>query len=128
MLGVCCGDPAEAVAWFRRGAALGSAYAQFNLAAAYHNGKGVAQSARSEAHWLRRAADQGLPEAMRCLALYYASGSRAKRSAGKAVRYCRQAAGLGDRQAERLLPLLEALVRGESVRLPLEPEMGGDLP
>lgn len=65
---------------------------------------------------------------MRCLALYYASGSRAKRSAGKAVRYCRQAAGLGDRQAERLLPLLEALARGESVRLSLEPEMGGDLP
>jgi TPR repeat protein len=50
---------AEAVAWYRKAAEQGYAYAQFNLGFMYEEGRGVGQSDAEAVAWYRKAAEQG---------------------------------------------------------------------
>ena len=64
----------EAVRWYRAAAEQGNARAQYNLGAAYDNGKGIAQDRREAARWYRAAAEQGNTEAQINLGKLYLMG------------------------------------------------------
>jgi uncharacterized protein len=67
-------DYAQAVAWFRSAADLGSARAQTNLGVAYEYGSGVPQDHVQAVAWYRKAADQGLATAQYYLGGMYENG------------------------------------------------------
>src|SRR5690606_16042119 len=52
-------DPVEAVAWYRRAAALGDSFAQVSLGTHYRYGVGVPLDRTEAARWYRLAAEQG---------------------------------------------------------------------
>lgn len=52
-------DPVNALHWFERAAAQGSADAQLFLGLAYHLGRGISESLNLAVGWYRRAAEQG---------------------------------------------------------------------
>jgi len=69
-------NAAEAVAWWRKGAANGDRSCQFLLGRAYLEGKGGLPRDASEAlAWIRRAANQRLPAAQAALAAAYERGT-----------------------------------------------------
>ena len=67
-------DDAEAVAWFRRAAEQGAAWAQYELGNRYHYGSGVPQDDAEAVAWYRRAAERGDSWAQFVLGLRYADG------------------------------------------------------
>ena len=60
-------DFRAALVWFRKGAELGFAKEQFNLAMMYGTGKGVPRNMEEARKWFQAAADQGLEEAKEVL-------------------------------------------------------------
>jgi hypothetical protein len=66
----------EAVRWFRRAAALGDAYAMFNLGLAYADDRGVAQDLAESERWYRRAAELGHDGAQLNLGFRSGTGGR----------------------------------------------------
>ena len=71
-------DLVRAAAAFERGAKLGDARAQFNLAGCYLTGSGLEQDREQAAYWYRAAADQGLGDAQFNLALLLQASSVAQ--------------------------------------------------
>lgn len=61
-------DPRKAVRWFRKGARLGSAAGQYNLAYCFERGEGVRANFQLASKWYRAAAEQGHEKALRALA------------------------------------------------------------
>jgi TPR repeat protein len=56
-------DIKHAAAWMAKAAEQGHADAQYNLAAIYCNGDGVAEDAKKGLEWLMKAVEQGHAEA-----------------------------------------------------------------
>jgi TPR repeat protein len=82
-----------------RGARLGDAGAQFNLAGCYLTGSGIEQDREQAAYWYRAAADQGRGDAQFNLALLLqASNDAQERLHG--LRWMAKAADLGVAQAQ----------------------------
>ena len=73
--------------------------AQFNLAALYMNGQGVAQDYGESARWYKLAAEQGQAEAQYNLGVLYASGQGVARDTAEAARWYRRAAEQGHADA-----------------------------
>ncbi len=92
-------EPVRAAAAFGRGARLGDARAQFNLAGCYLTGSGLEEDREQAAYWYRAAADQGLGDAQFNFALLLQASSDAQdRLDG--LRWMAKAADLGVAQAQ----------------------------
>lgn len=107
-------DPARAVQWLEKAAALGDSRAQFELGLAHENGIGVARDPRAAAGWFRRAAEQGDKEAQFNLAVMLATdygagpGESTPEQRTEAVAWLKKAAAAGHPDAPTLLATLEA--------------------
>jgi TPR repeat protein len=62
-------DPAQAMAWYGRGAAGGDPEAMTRIGEAYYTGDGVPKSTTLSREWLQRGATAGNPRAQRRLAM-----------------------------------------------------------
>jgi class 3 adenylate cyclase len=103
-------DLAGALAVLRELAERGSAEAQYQLARAYRDGRGVEISAERAARWFREAAMQGFGRAQRNLGLGYLDGVGVPRDPAKAYMWLSLAADSGfDAEAVPLLPLRNVL-------------------
>jgi TPR repeat protein len=75
------------VNWYRRAAEQGNATAQYNLASAYDNGRGVLQDKEQAARWYKRAAEQGVADAQYNLAIMYHEGQGVSRDDVQAYKW-----------------------------------------
>jgi hypothetical protein len=135
------------VAELRARAEQGDAWAQFNLGARHHSGRGVPQSDAQAMAWYRRAAEQGHPQAQHELAMMYASGRGAPRDDAQAHAWVSLAASPGsgysvsseelveyarvrDGLATRMTPaqLAEAQKRSQALAAAFSGERPGQLP
>ena len=78
----------------------GDAEAQFQLARAYEEGKGLAQDDALAAEWYRKAAEQGNAKAENSLGVMYALGRGVSRDKEEALRWYRKAAKKGLPEAD----------------------------
>lgn len=92
-------DPAAALQWFERGAALGDAIAALSAGLAFRDGVGVQADAEKAAPLLRQAADAGEREAQMALAGLYTEGLGVKRDLFAAAELYKLAAAQGDTDA-----------------------------
>ncbi len=76
-------------------ATSGDAEAQFELARAYEDGKGLPQDDAKAVEWFRRSAEQGNAQAQNSLGVMYALGRGVTRDREEAVRWYKKAAKLG---------------------------------
>jgi TPR repeat protein len=108
-------DPAEAIRWLEKAAALGDSRAEFELGMAYERGIGVDRDPRAAAEWFRRAADQGDKEAQFNLAVMLATaygaglGESGPEQRAEAIAWLKKAAASGHPDASNLIATLEAL-------------------
>lgn len=107
-------DPAEAIQWLEKAAALGDSRAQFELGMAHENGIGVERDPRAAADWFREAAEQGDKEAQFNLAVMLATayGAGLNESSPEqrteATAWLKKAAAGGHPDAPAFLATLEA--------------------
>ena len=85
----------------------GDATAQFNLAAMYEQGLGVAQDDKTAVIWYTKAADQGYARAQNNLGLMYANGRGVAQDNKKAVEWLTKAAEQGNPKALKALASLK---------------------
>ena len=85
-------DENEAVHWFRLAADQGDKFAQYNLAFAFTNGRGVSASPKDAVRWYQKAAEQGMPQAQCELGLIYEHGLGVPVDYEKSVYWSRLAA------------------------------------
>ena len=78
-------DVPGAIAWYRKSAEAGNAFAQFELATMYDNGFGVPKDQAEAARWYTLAADQGFVMALRNLAVLYDEGHGVPQDKAKAA-------------------------------------------
>ncbi len=117
ILGICfrlgaCGvsaSDAEAASWYRRAAEQGFPRAQFHLAAAFEEGRGVVRDDSAAVSWMRRAAEQGCGVAQADLAQRYEYGRGVTINRVEAIRWSRLAAEQGAEGARLNLERLEGL-------------------
>jgi TPR repeat protein len=88
-------NEAEAVRWYRKSAEQGYAAAQFVIAEAYDDGRGVAKDEVEAVRWYRKAAEQGDMRAQTNLGYAYANGEGIAKDGTEAVRWYRKAAENG---------------------------------
>ena len=103
---------AEWVKSYRKAAEQNDAIAQFNLAFAYANGRGVAKDYAQAVKWLRKAADQSNVQAETVLGSCYANGQGVAKNDAEAVKWYRKAAEQDFAQAQISLALSYALGQG----------------
>ncbi|NBV23281.1 MAG: sel1 repeat family protein [Proteobacteria bacterium] len=97
-------NPALAVDWFKKSAALGYSHAQFHLANAYAQGDGIAPDMLAAVDLYRKAADQGHAEACFTLAEIYVSGEASPRNADDSANFLyERAADGGQNRAATIL-------------------------
>lgn len=92
--------PADKIAQLRVKAEAGDPEAQADLAWAYDQGKGVAQSYEEAVRWLKRAADQGHARAQNNLGVTYQLGNGVAQNYEEAVKWYRKAADQGHTSAQ----------------------------
>ena len=95
------GKDEEAANWYLAAAERNHAAAQFNLAVAYSNGRGVTRDAGRANEWYRRAADQGYSHAMWSLANNLSSGTGGPQDAAAAAAYLIKAYLAGHAKAQQ---------------------------
>src|SRR5260370_24312594 len=103
---------AEWVKSYRKAAEQNDAIAQFNLAFAYANGRGVAKDDAEAVKWYRRAAEQNLAQAQYNLGFAYANGRGVAKNYAQAVKWLRKTAGHSNVQAETALGYCYATGQG----------------
>jgi hypothetical protein len=96
----------EAANWYRRAAESGDARAQYNLALAYGDGRGLAQDFAASATWCRRAAEQGYSDAQLLLGLLYRRGQGVRPDNSEALKWTLRAADQGHAMAQHTLAAL----------------------
>jgi TPR repeat protein len=89
----------DALALFRKAAALGHAGAMNSLGLAYERGVGVAKDLGEAARWYRRSAEAGNSAAMRRLGFAFRHGDGVSVNPAQAARWFRRAAEAGNVQA-----------------------------
>lgn len=92
--------PVDKIAQLRAKAEAGDPKAQTDLAWAYIQGEGVAQSYEEAVKWYRKAADQGDANAQYNLGVCYDRGDGVVQSHEEAVKWYRKAAEQGDAKAQ----------------------------
>jgi TPR repeat protein len=80
------------VTWFRKGADLGNATAQFNLGRMYENGRGARRDYVEANKWYAKSAEQGIPEAQFNRGIMYYVGRGVRKDFTEAHRWFRLAA------------------------------------
>ncbi|SKB08720.1 TPR repeat [Prosthecobacter debontii] len=105
-------DPAAALQWFLKAAALGFRKAQFNAGVHYALGKGAAKDEAEAAWWYRQAAEQGDELAQYNLGVFFSKGRGVAQDAAKAARWYTRAAEQGMPEAARNLSILHFTGRG----------------
>lgn len=105
--------PADKIAQLRVKAEAGDPEAQADLAWAYDQGKGVAQSYEESAKWYRKAAEQGYANAQYNLGVAYERGEGVAQNYEEAVKWYQKAADQGDASAQSNLGV--CYDRGEGV-------------
>ena len=103
----------QAMPIFKRLAARGNPFAQFNLGVLYLRGKGVKRNLVAAARWFKMSAAKGYIPAMTNLGSLYAAGRGVKKSDRKAVTWFRRAALKNDPLAQSKLGVMYA--NGEGV-------------
>jgi hypothetical protein len=81
----------------RHKAEAGDAKAQFDLADAYSEGKGVAKDSAKGLEWLRKSASQGYAGAEVVLGLFYQKGIQVAQDPSEAAKWFRKAAKQSDK-------------------------------
>ena len=89
------GNYAEAVKLWRKAAAQGNRYAQYNLGICYEYGNGVTQDYAESLRWYRKSADQGDADAQNKVGYFYTTAQGVSRDYAEAVRWYRKAADQG---------------------------------
>lgn len=107
MLGRCCDqgwgmapDPARAVGHYRRAAALGLDWGQYNLATALLHGLGVGRDRVAAYALFRQAAAQGHAKAMNLIGRFHEEGWDRPPDPARAARWYRRGAEAGDCRAQ----------------------------
>ena len=93
-------DNEAAAGWFRQGAELGFATAQYYLGEMYEDGRGVSRDYAEAMRWYRVAADQGDMDARINIGKLYAEGHGVARDYQKAMAWFRQSAERGNPRAQ----------------------------
>ena len=89
----------QEISHLKQKAEAGDAGAQFALARAYENGKGVPQNDDLAFQWCRKSADQGNAEAQNELGIMYRNGIGVERNKEEAVKWYEKAARQGNSHA-----------------------------
>jgi S1-C subfamily serine protease len=110
-------DYAEAVEWYRKSAEQGDAFAQYNLAEAYADGKGVIRDQKAAIQWYATAAEQGNIFAQYRLGVKYHWGEGVPKNLIAAAGWYRRAAIGGYEPAQFIL----ARMYDNGEGLPLNP-------
>lgn len=97
---------ADPIAILTQKAESGDAQAQFDLAMAYFEGKGVLYSEEDAVIWYRKAAEQGHADAQFNLGLCYYGGVALPKSRALAIEWYRKAAQQGHKAAQEELNYL----------------------
>ena len=93
-------DDEAAARWFREGASLGFATAQYYLGEMYQEGRGVSRDYAEAMHWYRVAADQGDMDARTNIGMLYAEGHGVARDYDQAMAWFLQSAERGNARAQ----------------------------
>lgn len=91
----------EAVRWYRRAAAKGSAQAANSLGAIFEKGEGVRAAMREAFHWYSLAAQRGVVESQRRLGRFYVSGGPVEKNIAEAYYWFAVAGHRGDEPSAR---------------------------
>ena len=91
--------PSKHLARVFKHAVKGNTEAQFQVAQAYWDGKGISQDDQEAARWYRLAADHGLPKAQTNLGYMYATGRGVERNDTEAFKWFLRAATAGSAAA-----------------------------
>ncbi len=94
------GQDEQAVAWYRKAAALGYPPAQTDLGSMYEAGFGLEPSAEMAVAWYRKAAEQGHVDAQYILGINYDIGRGVEEDDQQAVAWYRKAAEQGHADAQ----------------------------
>jgi len=86
----------EAVGWYRKAAAKGSAAGMFSLAVCYDEGRGVTKNNAEAVKWYQKAVDAGSSDAMCNLGSCYLQGRGVEKNKAKAVELYKKARSLGN--------------------------------
>src|SRR5438874_2513020 len=106
---------AERVKSYRKAAEQNDAIAQFNLAFAYANGRGVAKDDAEAVKWYRKAAEQNLAQAQNSLGLAYANGRGVAKDYVESYKWTLLAASQGDKDAKETMTILENNMSREQI-------------
>lgn len=106
-------DKVYAGEWFERGAELGNATAQFNLAVLLSNGDGVPKNAERAAMWCRKAAEQGYAKAQNLFGQFCWDGEGVPFDMDEARVWFGKAAAQSNEAAQRALNTWTAAEQGE---------------
>ncbi|MCA3370936.1 MAG: SEL1-like repeat protein [Roseomonas sp.] len=103
---------ADAVAFYRRAAELGHAWAQNSMGVVLANGRGLSRDDTRAAQWYLLAADQGYAEAQNNLGVMIQNGRGVTRDDARAVQWYERAADQGDAWGQNNLGWMLANGRG----------------
>jgi TPR repeat protein len=92
-------DPAQALAWYRKGAEAGDGQAMANLGVCYQQGIGVEPDPALALSWYRKGAEAGDGRAMANLGLCYDKGIGTEPDPAQALAWYRKGAEAGDGRA-----------------------------
>ena len=98
---------AEAVKWFRKAATDGHSRDQHNLAAAYHNGRGIERDTTEAIRWYLMAAEQGFTVSQIAIGMMYFTGDGVEEDDDEAEEWFRMAVEEGDPLALRIVEMMD---------------------
>lgn len=103
----------EALKWYRKAAARGSAMAMHNIGSKYQDGQGVVKNTTIAVDWYEKAVALGNASAMTSLGWIYANGNGVEKDSAKAASLYRSAIALGS--VRSMYNLGQMLRKGEGV-------------
>ncbi len=102
-------DPTQAIAWYRKAAALDITLAQHNLGNVYASGTGVEQSDADAVYWWLKAAEKGDAIPQFRLAEMYEQGRGVEKDIEQAIGWYRESNRRGNQNAAAALERLQAI-------------------
>ena len=90
----------EAIKWYKKAAAAGNAYAQYNLGNVYYDGRLVPTNLDVAADWYEKAAKSGIPEAQLNLGYMFSAGKGVAKNDQLATLWYKAAANFGNPKAQ----------------------------
>lgn len=97
-------NDAKAVNWWKKSAQQGNPFAQYDLAMAYHEGKGgLKKSSKKAVEWFRKSAEQGEMRSQYNLGIAYYNGLGVKKDRAQAMEWFQKAAAQDNADAQYIL-------------------------